>query len=248
MIKPYYKTDLGVLYHGDCLEIMPELEPVDLVLTSPQYNLGNPKKGSMYNNVEGERLSYCNNTDNLPYPKYIEQQHIYLKAIYKTLTDNGAIFYNHKPRIIKGIFDNKRNLIPFPVRQEIIWDRVSMTNFNGSFFATSTERIFIIAKPKWKPIKEYVKLGEVWRFPVTPSTDPSRANHPAPFPLALANTVVLAGGEPNSKTLDPFMGSGTTAIACERLNRRWIGIEIEEKYCEIAAKRIEKERSQLKLW
>ena len=48
--------------------------------------------------------------------------------------------------------------------------------------------------------------------------------------------------------IDPFIGSGTTAVACERLNRRWIGIEIEGKYCEIAAKRIEKERQQLKLF
>ena len=48
--------------------------------------------------------------------------------------------------------------------------------------------------------------------------------------------------------LDPMLGSGTTAIACERLNRRWIGIEIEEKYCEIAAKRIEKENQQLKMF
>jgi DNA modification methylase len=48
--------------------------------------------------------------------------------------------------------------------------------------------------------------------------------------------------------VDPFLGSGTTAIACEQLNRRWIGIEISEKYCEIAAKRIERERQQLKLF
>ena len=48
--------------------------------------------------------------------------------------------------------------------------------------------------------------------------------------------------------LDPYLGSGTTAVACERLNRKWIGIEIEEKYCEIAAKRIENERKQRKLW
>ena len=51
-----------------------------------------------------------------------------------------------------------------------------------------------------------------------------------------------------SSVLDPFIGSGTTAIACEQLNKKWIGIEIEEKYCEIAAKRIENERKQLKLF
>jgi DNA modification methylase len=48
--------------------------------------------------------------------------------------------------------------------------------------------------------------------------------------------------------LDPFLGSGTTAVACERLGRKWIGIEISEQYCELAAKRIEAEAAQLKLF
>jgi len=54
--------------------------------------------------------------------------------------------------------------------------------------------------------------------------------------------------EPNDTVLDPFIGGGQVASVCEELNRKWIGIEIEEKYCEIAAKRIEKENQQLKLW
>jgi DNA modification methylase len=51
-----------------------------------------------------------------------------------------------------------------------------------------------------------------------------------------------------NSVIDPFLGSGPTAVACERLKRKWIGIEIEEKYCEISAKRIELERKQLKLF
>ena len=58
----------------------------------------------------------------------------------------------------------------------------------------------------------------------------------------------MHGSKEFELVLDPFLGSGTTAVACERLKRRWIGIEIEEKYCEIAKKRIEAERRQLKLF
>jgi DNA modification methylase len=70
--------------------------------------------------------------------------------------------------------------------------------------------------------------------------------HPTQKPVKLFINLIQAYAD--GITLDPFLGSGTTAIACERLNRRWIGIEIEEKYCEIAAKRIENERKQLKLF
>ena len=71
--------------------------------------------------------------------------------------------------------------------------------------------------------------------------------HPAEKPISLMVWCIELS-KSTGKIVDPFIGSGTTAIACERLNRRWIGIEIEEKYCEIAAKRIEKENQQLKLF
>jgi site-specific DNA-methyltransferase (adenine-specific) len=69
--------------------------------------------------------------------------------------------------------------------------------------------------------------------------------HPAQKPVNLIIDLLRVSGE---SVLDPFIGSGTTAVACEITGRRWIGIEIEEKYCEIAAKRIEAERKQLKLF
>ena len=243
-IKPYYETELGKLYHGDCLEIMPQLEPVDLVLTSPPYNLGNFLKGTWYGGKsKGLKLEYSNYNDDMPEKDYIEWQHSILKQCKNLLTENGAIFYNHKPRILNGVFDDRKNLIPFPIRQEIIWDRCVMVNFSGSFYAPSTERIYIIANKNWKPIKKYLKFGEVWRFPPEKGT-----NHPAPFPGKLANRVIISGSDENGLILDPFNDSGTTSYQAEKLNRKWIGIEIEEKYCEIAAKRIEQERKQLKLF
>ena len=72
--------------------------------------------------------------------------------------------------------------------------------------------------------------------------------HPTQKPVALMEYLIKTYTNEGETVLDFCMGSGTTAVACERLNRRWIGIEISEAYCEIAKKRIEKERSQLKLW
>ena len=71
--------------------------------------------------------------------------------------------------------------------------------------------------------------------------------HPNQKPIPIIQWCIKKS-KTNGIVLDPFIGSGTTAVACERLTRRWIGIEIEEKYCEIAAKRIELERKQLKLF
>ena len=234
-MKPYYDHKGITIYHGDCLEILPELEPVDLVLTSPPYNLGNFKKGSFYaGKKKGKNLTYLSHSDDMKESDYINWQHNCLRAFFSALIDMGAIFYNHKPRVEKGIFNDRKNLIPFPIRQEIIWDRGGMINFSGSFYAPNTERIFIIAKPKWKPIKECLGFGEVWRI------SPKENNlHPAPFPVELAKKVISSN---NGETiLDPFMGSGTTLVAAKELGRKAIGIEIEEKYCEIAVRRLAQE-------
>ena len=243
-MKPYYETSLGKLYNGDCLDIMPGLELVDLVLTSPPYNLGNFKKGTWYGGKgKGEELEYLSHSDNMPEAKYKDWQQTVLKLCKCKLSKSGAIFYNHKPRILNGIFDDRKNLIPFPIRQEIIWDRCGMVNFSGSFYAINTERIFIIANDYWKPVHQYLKFGEVWRFPPDVNSE-----HPAPFPEQLAHRVILSASNELNVVLDPFNGRGTTSQQAEKLNRRWIGIEIEEKYCEIAAKRIEHEREQLKMF
>ena len=234
-MTPYFEIKLGKLYHGDCLEIMPELGSVDLVLTSPPYNLGNFKKGTWYGGKgKGKRLEYESHSDDMDEKDYIEWQHEILKQCRLILSKNGAIFYNHKPRVNGGIFDDRKNLIPFPIRQEIIWDRCGMINFSGGFYAPNTERIFIIANKLWKPVHKYLKFGEVWRFPPDKNT-----KHPAPFPSQLANQVIISASQEGDTVLDPFNGSGTTSTQSEILNRKWIGIEISEKYCEIAAKRIE---------
>lgn len=224
------------LYQGDCLEVIRTIsnESIDLILTSPPYNLGNFKKGSFYDGKgKGEHLKYDTHNDRMDEEDYKNWQRNVLIECYRTLKPTGAIFYNHKPRIINGLVDDRKNLIPLGIRQEIIWDRCCMVNFSGSFYAPNTERIFIIAKPEWRPRKEYVRYGEVWRIP--PETNNP---HPAPFPKLLAKRVILSASKENDLILDPFAGSGTTLLVAEECKRNSIGIEISEAYCKIIRERL----------
>jgi DNA modification methylase len=107
---------------------------------------------------------------------------------------------------------------------------------------------------KWEPIYVYGKpIGKrpAWDVLETKCQVERKAipvDHPCPKPISLMHQLCEIGSKIGNTILDPFMGSGTTAIACERINRRWIGIEISEEYCEITSKRIESERKQEKLY
>lgn len=215
------------LIQGDCLEVMGDMKSgsFNLIFTSPPYNLGNMKKGGYYHGKE-RVLTYSDHSDDMDMSEYVDWQHCVLKECYRLIKTTGAIFYNHKPRIVGGVYDDRKNLIPFPLRQEIVWDRCGMVNFSGGFYAPSTERIYIIAKEGWKPQKEYLGLGEVWRIP------PDTGNkHPAPFPKKLAERVIISASKEGDKVLDPFAGSGTTLLAAEENGRDSVGIELSEEYC-----------------
>jgi len=214
-MKPYYETELGKLYHGDCLEIMPQLEPVDLVLTDPPYGINHKTShGASWQNTA---ISGDCNTDTRD------------SAIVGQ--DSVAAFGTWKTPPIKN------------TRGVLIWDKGPAFGMGDLSFPF---------KPSWEMI--YIRgngwCGKreegVWRGPIVVSWESKGRVHPHQKPVALI--VYLLEKNTAQFILDPFIGSGTTAIACERLNRKWIGIEIEEKYCEIAAKRIENERKQLKLF
>ena len=228
---------------GDCLEVMKKIDSnsIDLIITSPPYNLGNVKKGGFYGGKQkGEKIEYLSHDDNMDDKEYVIWQHRVLRECYRLLKGTGAIFYNHKPRIKNGIYDDRKKLIPLSIRQEIIWDRGGMINFTGSFYAPNTERIYIIAKSNWRPKKEYLAYGEIWKEAPEVNTP-----HPAPFPLKLIKKIIISNTngwcKNNSLILDPFLGSGTTAVAAKELGRRFIGIEIEPKYVEIATRRLQQE-------
>jgi modification methylase len=129
----------------------------------------------------------------------------------------------------------------FPVRQIIIWRRKGGFNFNPGYFVPTYEVIYLIAKPKFKLVPKANGYGDVWEF-----TQEMNNLHPAAFPVDLIDRIVAST---NAKTiLDPFMGSGTTAISAINCGRKYIGIDISPEYCAMAEERIKQHESQNKLW
>lgn len=254
-MKPYYQDSAATIYHGDCKEVLPHLRNVGLVLTSPPYNLGVSTGGGFagvghYSESSGLGKrggggkwsggaladGYGTHDDAMPMPEYEEWQREVLRLLWNTLSDSGAIYYNHKPRVQRGECWLPLTLNPgLPLRQIVIWARAGGMNFAPTHYVPTHEWLMILAKPAFRlRDKAASGAGDVWRIPQESNTE-----HPAPFPLQLAKTVIETTRP--SSVLDPFMGSGTTLRAAKDAGIRCVGIEIEERYCEFAARRMSQE-------
>lgn len=231
---PYYQDEWVTIYHGDCREILPAIEIVDTVFTSPPYNRGDMSGGLA--NLNGGYASY---DDQLPVAEYEEWQRATLTALWGKLSITGAIFYNHRPRIQDGVVWLPLALNPgLPLRQIIIWDRVIGANWSPSHFMPIHEWVMLFARPDFALHDRAAShAGDVWRIPVEGQF--RRPEHPAPFPVELPRRALAA--IPSGLVLDPFMGTGTTLRAAKDCGHRAIGIEIDESYCEIAVQRCAQE-------
>ncbi len=235
---------LNKMHTGDCVALMNRMpiESVDLIVTSPPYNLRNSTGNGMKNGNGGKwknaalMKGYKEHEDNMPHNEYVAWQRSCLAAMMRVLKNNGAIFYNHKWRVQGGLLQDRFDIVDgFPVRQIIIWQRDGGINFNPGYFLPTYEVIYLICKPDFKLAPKANAQGDVWRIP-----QESNNPHPAPFPVELAERCINSTGA--KVVLDPFMGSGTTAIAAEALDRDWIGLEISKDYCKMAEERIQAAR------
>jgi modification methylase len=232
--EPYYQDDHVVIYHADNREILPKLTGIGQVLTSPPYNLngdGNKSAGSYFRNLGDGYATY---SDDMPHDLYVGWQRHLLRLLWGTLADDGAIYYNHKIRVGGERCRFPNELVPddLPIRQQIVWDRGSGFNRQFTYYVPRYEVVLLIAKPAFRTNTRSV--DDVWTIPFE-----TGGEHPAPFPLKLATRAI--GSTDAAVILDPFMGSGTTLRAAKDLGRLAVGIEIDERYCEIAAKRMAQE-------
>ncbi|GHA60279.1 hypothetical protein GCM10008927_27260 [Amylibacter ulvae] len=225
---------------GDAVSTMKKLPQgcVDIVVTSPPYNLKNSTGNGMKDGRGGKWSNaalmdgYANYNDNMPHDDYVAWQRKCLTEMMRVVSDDGAIFYNHKWRVQAGLLQDRSDIVEgFPVRQIIIWRRKGGFNFNPGYFVPTYEVIYLIAKKGFKLAKGGNSHGDIWEF-----TQEQKNPHPAPFPVALIDRIITST---NAKTvLDPFMGSGTTAISAKSHNRDYVGIELSEKYVVHAEERI----------
>lgn len=231
---------LNKMHCGDCVEVMNKMpvESVDLIVTSPPYNLRNSTGNGMKDGRGGKWANaellngYKSHNDDMPHDVYVQWQKACLTAMLRVLKDDGAIFYNHKWRIQGGRLQDRSDIVDgFPLRQILIWQRSGGINFNPGYFLPTYEVIYLICKSKFKLAKKANAIGDVWSIPQERSNP-----HPAPFPVELVQRCIQSTNA--NVILDPFMGSGSTAIAAESENRKWIGIDISKDYCKMASERV----------
>jgi len=234
---------------GDTLEMMKKIPTgsIALIITSPPYNLKNSTGNGMKNGNGGKwanaalQNGYTHHNDCMPHNEYVKWQRDCLSEMMRIIPEDGAIFYNHKWRVQAGLLQDRNDIVDgFPVRQIIIWRRKGGFNFNPGYFVPTYEVIYLIAKSEFKLAPKSNGHGDVWEF-----TQEMNNDHPAAFPVDLIDRIISSTEA--KVVLDPFMGSGTTAISAINFERDYIGIDISPDYCKMANERIKNHKIQAKL-
>jgi modification methylase len=230
----------NTLIEGDVVEVLKTIPDCvfDLAFTSPPYNLKNSTGNGMKDGRGGKWSNaklingYQKHGDNMPHDEYVKWQRAIITEVMRTLKEDGAFFYNHKWRVQDGLIQNREDILEgFPVRQIIIWKRKGGINFNPGYFLPTFEVIYLIAKPGFRLEKGANSHGDIWDI-----GQDLKNPHPASFPLELAERVITSA--PGAFVLDPFMGSGTTAIAAMKHGKKFCGIDQSPEYLDYAKKRI----------
>ena len=213
-------------------------ESVDIIITSPPYNLGDdnwPMGGDGRQSRDG--IGYQKHDDTMSQSEYEEWQIEVCRALYRVAKPGASFFYNHKVRTFNGEavhpykwLSEKEN--PWIVRQEIIWDRISTHNHSAQLFWPTDERIYWMTKGKPALTEQPVGMPTIWKeFGPIPNTW-----HPAPFTIELPRMLLKAiNARPGSVVLDPFAGSCTTLKAALEIGCRAIGVDVSKDYLAKAA-------------
>ena len=219
---------------------------VNLIITSPPYNVG---------------IEYGNTNDNLTYDEYLDFTKKYLNRFHYILADDGRVCLNIPLDKNKGglhsIYSDVVKIaqsVGLRYQSTIVWNEqnISRRTAWGSWMSASApyviapvEMIVLLYKNQWKrkekgkttiSKEEFIEwTNGMWTFP---GENRKILGHPSPFPLELPLRCIKLFSYEEDLVLDPFVGSGTTMVACKMLKRRGIGIDIDKNYLEIAIKRI----------
>jgi len=218
--NPYYQDDAVIIYNADCRETLPSLPKVDLVLTDPPYGVGLEAKRAKLRGggVQVRKGSYS-----------FEDSPEYLKSVVIPVIELCR-------KLAKAVVvtPGTRNLWLYPPSEDMGCFFSAASTGMGKWGFTCMQPILYYGKDP------YLAEGLGSRANSSGQTYPNDANtfdHPCAKPIRMMLWLVNRTSLPNQSIVDPFMGVGSTLVAAKQLNRKCIGIEIEEKYCEIAAKR-----------
>jgi len=220
----------AVLYLGDCLEILPTLGPVDAVVTDPPY--GTEDLGGGY----GRRQNWS--TDGRTGRTIAGDKDLRMivaaSAYFPTLVPVGFVAIFRAPRRAKEFYAEVR----LPLLGEVIWNKRQPGLGYHIRYAHETIAVFQLGDPE-RPRDALISMIEG-------SADV--AEHPHAKPVEILMKLCKWCAPEHAIILDPFMGSGTTGVACANLGRKFIGIEIEPRYFDIACERIRRAYMQPRLF
>lgn len=225
------------LYVARAENIPVQDESVDIIITSPPYNLGDdlwPMGGG--GRVARDGIEYALHDDDMPQAEYERWQVEVLRELYRVAKPGASLFYNHKARTLQGRMIPPMQWLlsrdnPWTLRQEIIWDRKSTHNHNATLFWPIDERIYWLTKGA--PTLRSSAIGQptIWSEfgPI------AHTWHPAPFTDKLPRMLLEAVGvDGDTVVLDPFAGSCTTIRVALEMGCQAIGVDVSREYLERA--------------
>ncbi len=250
-MEPFFEHGNIKIYCEDFLKIE-AIEPnsIDLIVTSPPYNVD---------------IHYENFKDNIPYDKYLEFTEKWLKKAYSLLKPDGRMCLNIPldkswGRWSEGFIPVYADIVHIARRvgfkyfSTIIWNEQNISrrtawgswlNASAPYVIAPVEVILVLYKQQWRKTRkgksditreEFIEwTNGVWNFP---GENRKQVGHPSPFPIELPKRCIKLFSFVGDTVLDPFLGSGSTLIACLQTGRYGIGVEISRKYCELAVKRL----------
>jgi len=245
------------IIQGDCIEELRKLpdRSVDLVFADPPYNL--QLGGDLLRPDNSKVDAVDDDWDRFDsFEAYDSFTRAWLKECRRVLKDDGAIWvigsYHNIFRVGGALQD-----LGFWILNDIIWRKTNpMPNFKGTRFTNAHETLIWAAKGRgarrytfnydaMKMANDELQMRSDWTFPLCTGEERLKDDqgvkaHPTQKPEALLHRVILASTRPGDIILDPFFGTGTTGAAAKRLGRRYVGIERETTYAELARERISK--------
>ncbi|HQU41637.1 MAG TPA: site-specific DNA-methyltransferase [Pirellulales bacterium] len=227
------------LHCCDAADLLRSLQPqsVDIAVSSPPYNTL-PRDTRAYGFRRRKRrtddgwlakVSQQGYADQLPEEHY--QTWLAWMVAEMLRVSRGLAWVNHKLRFRDGRGIHPLRYLPFDVWSEIIWDRRGSMALNCSKHAPSHEYLFGFGRPHWWSNRENTLLS-VWQIPPARGCD----EHPCSWPVEIPQRLIAASCPPDGVVLDPFMGRGTTGLACLALGRRFIGCDRSPAYFASARK------------
>ncbi len=223
-MTPYYQDDLVTIYHGDCRDVLPSLPSVDLMVADPPYGLQ-----ARYGGITGVRRTIEGDADT--------GLLLWCAEASAVVRDGWIVLFcgwNANERV-QRVAENSGAR----VHTVIVWDKGVATSGRGDLRGgpgIREQHEFMVLASRGRPARPW-HGGNVWAF----QRDMGDLMHPNQKPVTLMAATIDRLTMPGATVLDPCIGSGSTLTAAKLIGRRSIGIEIEERYCEIAANRCRQE-------